>query len=197
MFIEPSPKRAIAFFDGQNLYHAARLAFGYSYPNYDPMALAATVSKAQGWELAEVRFHAGVPDRENDRFWHHFWVNKLAHPGRRGATVFSRPLVYRNKVVRLPDGTEHSYFSGGEKGIDVRIAIDVIGLAWQSAYDVAVVFSQDQDLSEVSREIRDVAERQKRWIKIAGAFPGVLNRFGGCDLAPCCRPRPGRDCGER
>jgi hypothetical protein len=144
---------------------------GYSYPNYDPIALATAVSKAQGWELAEVRFYTGVPGREDDSFWHHFWTNKLAQLGRRGATVYSRSLVYRNKVVRLPDGKEHSYLSGEEKGIDVRIAIDVIGLAWQSAYDVAVIFSQDQDLSEVSREIRDIARLQERWIKIASAFP--------------------------
>src|ERR1035441_11039704 len=30
MALEPSPKRAIVFFDGQNLYHAARHAFGYA-----------------------------------------------------------------------------------------------------------------------------------------------------------------------
>ena len=85
--------------------------------------------------------------------------------------MYSRPLRYRNKVVRLPDGTEHSYLTGEEKGIDVRIAIDVIGLAWQNTFDVALVFSQDQDLSEVAREIRDIARRQDRWIKIASAFP--------------------------
>jgi hypothetical protein len=56
MTIEPSPKRAIAFFDGQNLYQAVRHAFGYTYPNFDPIALATTVSKTQGWELMEVRF---------------------------------------------------------------------------------------------------------------------------------------------
>ena len=53
----------------------------------------------------------------------------------------------------------------------VSIAIDVIGLAWQGAYDAAIIFSQYQDLSEVSREIRDIARRQDRWIKIASAFP--------------------------
>jgi len=61
--------------------------------------------------------------------------------------------------------------AGEEKGIDVRIAIDVISLAWQKAFDVALIFSQDQDLSEVAREIREVARRQDRWIKIASAFP--------------------------
>ena len=181
MPLEPSSKRAVAFFDGQNLYHAARHAFGYTYPNYDPMALAATVSKRQGWTLSEVRFYTGVPDREDDPFWHHFWTSKLASLGRCGATVYSRSLRYRNKIVRLPNGSEHSYLAAEEKGIDVRIAIDVIGLAWQNACDVALIFSQDQDLSEVAREIREIARRQDRWIKMASAFPvspAIPNRKG-------------------
>ena len=37
---EPSVKRAVIFIDGQNLFHAAREAFGHTYPNYDVKALA-------------------------------------------------------------------------------------------------------------------------------------------------------------
>ncbi|HNR32025.1 MAG TPA: hypothetical protein PKI11_14130 [Candidatus Hydrogenedentes bacterium] len=43
MLTEPSVKRAYAFVDGQNLFYAAKKAFGYSYPNYDPSALARAV----------------------------------------------------------------------------------------------------------------------------------------------------------
>ena len=32
---EPPLKRAFVFVDGQNLFHAAKEAFGYSFPNYD------------------------------------------------------------------------------------------------------------------------------------------------------------------
>jgi hypothetical protein len=39
MAIEPADKRTVAFFDGQNLFHAARAAFGYTFPNYDPITL--------------------------------------------------------------------------------------------------------------------------------------------------------------
>ncbi|MCC7485616.1 MAG: NYN domain-containing protein [Burkholderiales bacterium] len=65
----------------------------------------------------------------------------------------------------------NSYLTGEEKGIDVRLAIDIISMAWQNLFDVALVFSQDQDLSEAAREVRDIARRQSRWIKIASAFP--------------------------
>src|SRR5258708_12354407 len=61
MPIEPADKRTIAFFDGQNLFHAARAALGYTFPNYDPIALATAVCKQQGWPLAEARFYTRLP----------------------------------------------------------------------------------------------------------------------------------------
>ncbi|MCI0586582.1 MAG: NYN domain-containing protein, partial [Planctomycetes bacterium] len=66
-------------------------------------------------------------------------------------------------------GGTHSFVIREEKGIDVRIAIDVIRI--EREYDVAVLFSQDQDFSEVAREIRAIAKEQGRWIKIASAYP--------------------------
>ncbi|MDE2926223.1 MAG: hypothetical protein OXT71_07495 [Acidobacteriota bacterium] len=39
----------------------------------------------------------------------------------------------------LPEGTQHSFLTGEEKGIDVRIALDVIALAHRREYDVAAV----------------------------------------------------------
>ena len=38
-------------------------------------------------------------------------------------------------------------------------------------YDVALIFSQDQDLSEVADEVRSISAAQDRWIKLACAFP--------------------------
>jgi len=171
MRVEPSPKRAVAFVDGQNLFYAAKDAFGYTYPNYDVTALARAVCTAASWLLVQTRFYTGVPDARDDLFWSYFWTHKLAMMGRQGIVTFARPLRYRNRRVRLPDGTEHTYLSGEEKGIDVRIAIDLIRMAHHREYDVAVVFSQDQDLSEVATEIRAISGEQDRWIKIASAFP--------------------------
>jgi len=48
---EPSIKRAVAFVDGQNLYHSVREAFGYTYPNYDVSALSRSICRSKGWEL--------------------------------------------------------------------------------------------------------------------------------------------------
>jgi hypothetical protein len=95
--------------------------------------------------------------------------------------VFSRSLRYRNQRIKLPDGTEHTFLVGEEKGIDIRIAIDVIRMAHHKDYDVALIFSQDQNLSEVAKEIRTISQEQDRWIKVACAFPlspTTLNRRG-------------------
>ena len=168
---EPVVKRAVAFVDGQNLYYAAREAFGHTYPSYDVKALATSVCRQQRWGLKQVRFYTGVPDRTDNAFWHHFWAAKLLTMSRQRVHVYSRALRYHNRLVKLPDGTQHSFLAGEEKGIDVRIALDIIRTAHRAEYDVALVFSQDQDLSEVAEEIRVISQEQNRWIKMACAYP--------------------------
>lgn len=168
---EPAVKRTVAFIDGQNLFYAVKYAFGYTFPNYDVSALAAAVCQPRGWTLAQVRFYTGIPSMQDDPFWNHFWSAKLAVMGTRGVVTFSRPLKYRNQTVRLPDGSSTTVLVGQEKGVDVRLALDVVRLAREGAYDVALLFSQDQDLSEVADEVRAISIAQQRWIKLACAYP--------------------------
>ena len=44
-------------------------------------------------------------------------------------------------------------------------------MAHRAEYDIALIFSQDQDLSEVAQEIRTISREQHRWLKVACAFP--------------------------
>lgn len=161
----------IAFFDGQNLFHAAREAFGHSFPNYCPLRLATRICIDHNWSLRGIRFYTGIPDPGHSAFWNKFWTSKLGTLGHRGVTVYSRFLRYRNQEVKLPNGTKYSVLVAEEKGIDVRIALDVIRTARKNEFDVAIIFSQDQDFSELADEIRALAQEQNRWIKIVSAFP--------------------------
>lgn len=151
---EPKDKRTISFIDGQNIFHTAKKVFGCTYPDYDPSALAHAICQLQGWRLVATRFYTGVPDPARDPFWSAFWSNKLAEMGRQGVWTYSGKIRF-----------------GKEKGVDIRIALDVVKLARRQQYDVALVFSQDQDLAEAAKEIREIARAQNRWIKIASAFP--------------------------
>jgi hypothetical protein len=96
-----------------------------------------------------VHFYTGVPSATDNAFWHGFWSNKLAMMGRRGVTVYSRSLVYRNKTIQVPGFGAHTFLGGEKKGIDVRLALDALDAAHRNQFDVAVIFSQDQDLSEL------------------------------------------------
>ena len=53
-----------------------------------------------------------------------------------------------------------------EKGVDVRMATDMISLAWVDNYDIAVLVSSDKDFVPVAEFL------QTRGIKVIhGAFP--------------------------
>ena len=168
---EPENIRAYAFVDGQNLYHAVKDAFGYTYPNYDPNALTRVVCDIKRWIPAKVNFYTGMPDKDDDPLWHMFWTHKLQVMGSRGIRTFARSLRYSNERIILPDGRESTALVGREKGIDVRIALDIVRMARHDLFDVALIFSQDQDLSEVAKEVRAISKEHDRWIKIACAFP--------------------------
>lgn len=168
---EPVLKRTYVFFDGQNLFYAAKEAFGYRFPNYAPWLLAKAICQREGFTLERIFFYTGIPSALDNPFWNAFWIKKLAVMGTRGIRVFGRELRYRNRTVRLPDGSETTVPVGEEKGIDIRVALDIVSFARQGVFDVALVFSQDNDLSEVADEVRKIAKSQDRWLKIASAFP--------------------------
>lgn len=169
---EPTEKRTIAFFDGQNFFRCAQIAFNLSHPNFDPVKLAEQVCSEQGWKLSQVRFYTGLPDATKDPHWNYFWTQKLRVLGRKtNVEVITRPLRYRTKDVDLPDGSKKAVEFAVEKGIDVRLALDVVKLGWRHEYDVALIFSQDQDLCEVVEDVTSYAKSKDRWIRLASAFP--------------------------
>lgn len=168
---EPAKKRAVAFIDGQNLYRHAKEAFGHHHPNYDPTKLHNAVCAAQGWEPFGIRFYTGTPSAAVTPMWHGFWSNRLLAMRRAGIYVYSRPIRYRTMDIELPDGSVYEIDLPQEKGVDVHLALDVLRLALSNQFDVAVIFSQDQDLSELVGEIQEITRSTGRWLKLVSAFP--------------------------
>ena len=113
--LEPTVKKTFIFVDGQNLFLQSKEAFGYKFPDFDIGALAREVCTSNGWELTEARFYTGIHDATANPFWNAFWVKKTAQMGQTGIKVITRPLRYRNKSVRLPDGTEHTFLAAEER----------------------------------------------------------------------------------
>jgi len=173
----------MAFVDGQNLYRHAKEAFGYHHPNYDPVKLHKAVCAERGWRPTLTRFYTGVPSQIESPMWAAYWSNRVLALKRIGVSVTTRPIRYhKEKVVDHDgdpvlddDGIQKVVTVPHEKGIDVRLALDLVSLARTKQFDVALIFSQDQDLQEVVQEIADIAQEQGRLIKVACAFPDGPN----------------------
>jgi uncharacterized LabA/DUF88 family protein len=214
-----TPLRAIFFFDGQNLYRQAMKLFGkkYNHPNYDPIKLSNLVCRLKGWKMEKIYFYTGVPKASDNALWNTFWTNKLLAMKRKGVEPFKGKLRYHEESLELydgvtikfpdgtilpitdklkkpdgtdvPPGTELITSVGHEKGVDVRIAVDLIRLSHRNEYDVAVIFSQDHDLVEAVKEAKEVAAAQSRIIRVASAFPDAPGNpfpypIGGTESIP-------------
>ena len=182
---EPREKRAVAFFDGPNLYRHAKTAFGHHHPNYDPQKLHTTICKRRDWQSSAVRFYTGVPKSEHSPKWRRYWGNRLFAMECKGIHVTKRILQYHSEQVTFPDGSTGKIVRAREKRIDVRLALDMVRGAWLNQYDVAVLFSQDQDLMEAVEEIKAISREQDRWIRLVCAFPDGPNAFPRMGVQGC------------
>src|SRR5437016_13709933 len=92
--------RAIVFFDGQNLYHLARVVWAptppipgspYGYPSYDVQKLAqALCNRDSRRVLSQIRFYTGVPSLRASARWHGSWSNKLRCRGSQRIYIYRR-----------------------------------------------------------------------------------------------------------
>ncbi len=177
-YAEPALKRVHAFFDCQNLFLSAKKLWeSHDHPDFDPIMLARTIVKQKSaWFLMGIHLYTGIHAIDQNMHWHTFWSRKLAAHKKQDSrvTVFTRTLRY-SSIPNKKDG-EPPYSQAREKGIDVRIALDLVRGARLGEYDVALLFSQDEDFKEVAEEIRAIAEERQCWIKIASAFPSNGSR---------------------
>jgi NYN domain len=163
---------ANVYWDAQNVFHAAKKAFGYETPNFDVGRLSTELCNAQGFRLGEIFFYTGIPERAKSAKWHGFWERKLAAIGRNpDVRVHTKTIRYHKVTVRDPCGVEHTAVLPHEKGIDVRIALDVVRHAQARQCDAVILLSQDQDLADVAREVFRIARAQNRSVEFISAFP--------------------------
>ena len=68
--------------------------------------------------------------------------------------------AHSNQDSRVHTFTRQLQYSDGiprEKGVDVRIALDLVRMARLNEYDVALLFSQDKDFADAIGKIELVA----------------------------------------
>lgn len=155
----------ILFFDGQHLYRSAKDAWrplpavghsNYSWPSYDVEKLAnLLISRKPNCILKQIRFYTGVPSLSSSQHWHTFWTNKLKHLKSQGIEI------YKGRINSADQ----------EKGVDVRIAVDLIRLTYEQKYEVAMIISQDWDFGPAVRLAKEIAKDQGRQLVFESYFP--------------------------
>lgn len=191
-------KRTILFVDYQNAYRNALDLFhggdrGRAGTNgqFRPRALGELICvrynerrpQAEPLALSAVRVYRGAPASHADpRGFSASRRQTLAWQAAE-VDVFQRPLAYDQATGRIR----------GEKEIDVWLAIDLVAMALDGAYDVAVLFSADRDFRPALRLIRarfaseprvDVAawggQSDRRFLTVEGEAPLIhfINEHG-------------------
>lgn len=156
--------RVGVFIDGQNVTIGARYAFGQG--NMHPLLLARAL--AGDHELVEVRYATGIPDPEIDR-------DRWEPERRRHDLMAATDVVVLEKVLKyrwewqirdrdLGDPRDHknevtqarvkSRNKGGEKGVDVWLALDALTMCARADIDMVIMATADSDLDMVPHHLR-------------------------------------------
>jgi len=152
--------RVIIYIDGFNLYYRALRNTPYKWVN--PCTLAMKLLDSGDRIVQSKYFTAPVSLRGTDTsqqerqqvYWRALRTlpNLQIYFGNFLAKTKMRPLVSNpSQYVEIHD-TE-------EKGSDVNLATHLLNDAWKDAFDAALVFSQDSDLLEPLRIVKE--ERRK------------------------------------
>jgi hypothetical protein len=143
-----SARRVAVFVDYQNCYSAAREAFHHSgepvtcgqvWPHILANVLAGK-GPAGRYQVAHLGVYCGLADPRRDPKTAGARQKQIVAWQKHGASVFARPLRY-------PRGWPQE--KAEEKGVDVKLAIDVVMGAIEGVYDAGIIASCDTDLAPV------------------------------------------------
>ena len=135
-------RRLVVFIDYQNMYRSAREAFGWlaeggHFGSFRPYGLGRQLVRDESRVLSQVRVYTGI---------HTPYRNPAQH-GQMQRRMLSWVATAPEKVQVFPRMLR--YDANGkprEKGVDVELAIDIVSLATDDAFDVLAVASADTDL---------------------------------------------------
>lgn len=132
--------RIMIFIDGSNLFHACksfRSGFKIDYKKFRDVLVA-------GRKLIRAYYYGSFNPFDNEvmerqkRFFHA--LEEM------GFEVVDRPLRKRDDNVT-------------EKGVDIALAVDMLSLGFQNAYDVAILVSGDADFIRAIEVVKYLGKR--------------------------------------
>lgn len=144
-------QRAMLFIDGSNFYHKLKFLIGdrrdqYRLGDFQYKEFADYFARPS--MVTDVRYYVGAVRRQNG-------VNQeKAEKMYRNQQRLLAAFQQQNVSVILGNLIQHPDKSFHEKGVDVRIAVEMIRFAREDAYDVAFLLSSDTDLVPAVEEVK-------------------------------------------
>jgi len=187
-------KKAIVFIDGNNWYHNSRQVVDTKYISFTK--LANFICDHYKYELLQIRYYNSIPDISENELKYYQHMEFLSRLEKEGIKVFKRklqknsnkdalnergmivdslilcekckPIVKENCINCLGN------VSKKEKGIDVKIAVDMIRKCLiESECDVCILVSGDADFIPAILTIRDANKE----VITSSVFPGYSNEL--------------------
>lgn len=141
------------FIDGNNLYFKLKeLIFKfdkkYSLLKFDFRQFCGWLSGSN--KLLEIHYYLGAIRRKiNDEKCEKMYANQQR---------LFRKLQNQNIIISLGQLIKHPDKTYHEKGVDVRLAVEMIRFARQDKYDIAYLLSSDTDLVPAVEEVRSIGK---------------------------------------
>jgi len=142
-------KKTFVFIDGSNFYFKLRdltskLVGKYSLIDFDFRKFAEWLVRPN--ELLEIRYYLGAIRRErNNSKSEQLYADQQKLIGK---LQQQNIIITLGHVIRHPDKTHH------EKGVDVRLAVEMIKFARENKYDIGYLVSSDTDLVAAVEEVQ-------------------------------------------
>jgi len=121
------------------------------------------------YSLAHVGVYAGMPSRKRTETGYKARRRQVARWEQTGARVFARPLRYPKAWPAEP---------AREKGIDVKLAIDMVTMAVADQYDRGILVSCDTDLAPAVEAVLALKKERGRPELELVAWEGRANKIG-------------------
>lgn len=146
--------RAFVFIDGSNFYFRlhdlrAEIPGKFSLLEFDYRRFAEWLVKPN--ELVEIRYYVGALKRKNSS-------EKSERMYADQQKLLAR-LQQQSVSVTLGQLIQHPDRSFHEKGVDVRLAVEMIRFARADEYDIAYLLSSDTDLVAAIEEVRSFGKK--------------------------------------
>jgi uncharacterized LabA/DUF88 family protein len=146
-------KRAFVFIDGGNFYF--KLKSSITKLNEKHSLIDFNFRKFAEWlvgedNLIEIRYYLGAIKREhNNPKSEKLYANQQRLIGK---LQQQNIIITLGQIIRHPDKSYH------EKGVDVRLAVEMIRFARENKYDIVYLVSSDTDLVAAAEEVKSIGK---------------------------------------